>query len=144
MKKVRELSEAEISELTLGYKKGPNHAFRIRCQIVLLSHENMYCGQIANFLKKNLKTVYAAIENYNLGGYKALFNKVGQGRISHLDNLTETQVKYLKDAVDDQPQNLNKVVAKLVEKFGFHISKRMLIRYIKKNSITLGAELENG
>lgn len=144
MKKVRELSEAEILELNLGYKNGSHHPFRIRCQIVLLSNENMYTGQIAKALNKNLKTVYTAIERYNAGGYKNLFNKVGQGRISNLDNLNEKQVKYLKEAVNSQPQNLNKVVAKLVKKFGFHISKRMLIQYIKKNSTTLGAELENG
>ena len=144
MKKVRQLSEAEILELNLGYKKGPNHPFRVRCQIVLLSNENMSCGQIANALNKNLKTVYNAIESYNSNGYKNLSNKTGQGRISNLDNLTEKQVKYLKEAVDDQPQNLNKVVAKLVKEFGFHISKRMLIKYIKKNSNILGAELENG
>jgi len=137
MKKVRQLSEAEIIELNLGYKKGPNHPFRIRCQIVLLSNENRSCGQIAKELNKNLKTVYFAIERYNSGGYKNLNNKAGQGRVSNLDNLTEKQVKYLKEAVDDQPQNLNKVVAKLVEEFGFHISKRMLIKYIKKTQIYL-------
>lgn len=137
MKKVRPLSEAEILELNLGYKKGANHPFRIRCQIVLLSNENKSCGQIAKALNKNLKTVYFAIERYNSGGYKNLKNKAGQGRISNLDNLTEQQVEFLKKAVDDQPQNLNKVVAKLVEKFGFHISKRMLIKYIKKTQIYL-------
>ncbi|MFT4762019.1 MAG: transposase [Paraglaciecola sp.] len=103
MKKVRQLSEAEILELNLGYKKGSNHPFRIRCQIVLLSNENMYCGQIAKFLNKNLKTVYSAIEKYNSGGYKSLLNKAGQGRISSLDSLTEKQIKYLKNAVDNQP-----------------------------------------
>ena len=137
MKKVRQLSEAEILELNLGYKKGPNHPFRIRCQIVLLSNENRSCGQIAKALNKNLKTVYFAIERYNSGGYKNLNNKAGQGRVSNLDNLTDKQVKYLKEAVDDQPQNLNKVVAKLVKEFGFHISKRMLIKYIKKTQIHL-------
>ena len=137
MKKVRQLSEAEILELNLGYKKGPNHPFRIRCQIVLLSNENRSCGQIAKALNKNLKTVYFAIERYNSGGYKNLNNKAGQGRVSNLDNLTDKQVKYLEEAVDDQPQNLNKVVAKLVKEFGFHISKRMLIKYIKKTQIHL-------
>jgi transposase len=137
MKKVRQLSEAEILELNLGYKKGPNHPFRVRCQIVLLSNENMSCGQIANALNKNLKTVYNAIESYNSNGYKNLSNKTGQGRISNLDNLTEKQVKYLKEAVDDQPQNLNKVVAKLVKEFGFHISLLLKINYdnIKKANI---------
>ena len=144
MKKVRHLSESEILELQLGYKKGSNHPFRIRCQIVLMSHENRSCGQIAKALNKNLKTVYSTIEKYNSGGYKNLNNKIGQGRISELDNLTKKQVEYLKKAVDNQPQNLNKVVAKLIKEFGFHISKRMLIKYIKKNSNTLGAELGNG
>ena len=137
MKKVRQLSEAEILELNRGYKKGPNHPFRIRCQIVLLSNENMYSGQIAKALNKNLKTVYSAIEKYNSGGYENLKNKAGQGRISNLDSLTGKQVKYLKEAVDNQPQNLNKVVAKLVGEFGFHISKRMLVKYIKKTQIYL-------
>ncbi|MGK0365359.1 MAG: transposase [Saprospiraceae bacterium] len=104
----------------------------------------MFTGQIAKALNKNVKTVYSAIEKYNSGGYKNLSNKAGQGRISNLDNLTENQEEYLKKAVDNQPQNLNKVVAQLVKKFGFHISKIMLIKYIKKNSDTLGAGLENG
>ena len=130
MKKVRTLTEKEISTLTQGYKQGSHHAFRIRCHIVLLSYSNMSASQIAAKLDKNIKTVYATIEKYNTGGYESLSNKAGQGRVCPLNELSKAQIKYLQEAVDAHPENLNQVVPKLVKEFGFHISKRMLIAYL--------------
>lgn len=137
MKRVHLLSELEISDLTQGYKTGSHHDYRIRCQIVLLSNENLSASQISLQLKKNIKTVYETIDKYESQGMKGLSNQKGQGRISHLDNLTETQVKQLKKAVDNKPQNLNEVSAELTKKFGFPISKRMLIKYLKKTQLHL-------
>jgi len=144
MKRVHFLSEPEILDLTQGHKTGAHYDYRIRCQIILLSNENLSAKQISLHLKKNIKTAYETIDKYESQGIKGLINQTGQGRVSHLNNLTETQVQQLKKAVDNKPQNLNEVSAELAKKFGFHISKRMLINYLKKNSVTLGAELGNG
>jgi len=144
MKRVCQLSLLEAEELTKGYKTGSHHDFRIRCQIILLSGENMSVAQISKRLRKNIKTVYSTLEKYENKSIQGLANKQGQGRISNLDNLSENQIKYVRKVVDKKPQNLNEVVIQLVEKFGFHISKRMLITYLKKKSNILGAEFENG
>lgn len=137
MKRVHFLSEPEILDLTQGYKTGSHHDYRIRCQIVLLSNENLSAKQISLQLKKNIKTVYETINKYESQGIKGLPNETGQGRISHLDNLTKSQIEQLKKAVDNKPQNLNEVSAELAKKFGFHISKRMLIKYLKKTQLHL-------
>lgn len=137
MKRVHFLSEPEILDLTQGHKTSAHYDYRVRCQIVLLSNENLSAKQISLQLKKNIKTAYETIDKYESQGIKGLLNQTGQGRVSHLNNLTEIQIKQLKKAVDSKPQNLNEVSAELAKKFGFHISKRMLIKYLKKTPLHL-------
>lgn len=133
MKRVKILIEKEIQELEYHYKNARAHHFRIRCQIVLLSNEGLKVSEIANRLKKDVDTIYHWINRYNSEGFKGLKNRKGQGLTATLSGLTKDQIATLEAAVEDEPQNLNKVSEKLSEKFGLKINKRMLIRFLKKN-----------
>lgn len=144
MKRVHELTAQENQDLTDGYKNGKKHHFRIRCQIILMSNSNLSVAQIANRLKKDKDTIYTWLKKYETLGIKGLQNKTGQGVKAPLDSITKQQLEILKNAVANEPQNLNKVCGELSDKFGFKLTKWMLIRYLKKNSIILGGESENG
>ncbi len=144
MKKIRPLSEQEIQALEKGYKTGLKHHFRQRCKGILLSAEGNSVAKIAALLKHKKDTIYNWLNNYEAQGINGLYNKSGQGVKAPLDSLTTKQQKELKKTVAKSPQNLNQVGAWLSDKFGFKVTKYMLIRYLKKNSGTLGEESENG
>lgn len=144
MKRVHDLTAEENRDLADGYKNGKKHHFRIRCQGILMSNSNLSVAQIANRLKKDKDTIYTWLKNYETFGIQGLQNKSGQGVKAPLDNITKQEVEILENAVVNEPQNLNKVCIELSNKFGFKLTKWMLIRYLKKNSILLGGESENG
>lgn len=142
MVKVHPLSEKEIQELTDGYKNGNKHHFRIRCQIILFSHSNLSVAQISERLNIKKDSVYLWLKRFKENGISGLQNAKGQGVKALLDTISENQKLFLITTVKDTPQSLKEVCHTLTENFGFPVTKWMLIRYLKKNSISLGAELE--
>jgi len=135
MKRVRTLTEQEIKELTYHYKNAPKHHFRIRCKGILLSNEGNRVSEIAKRLNKDVDTIYSWINRYNSVGFSNLQNRKGQGQLATLGNLSKAQIKTLEKAVEDEPQNLNKVSEQLSKAFNLKINKRMLIRYLKKTEL---------
>lgn len=144
MRKIHSLSIQEIQALEKGYKTGAKHHFRQRCKGILLSHQGYSVAQIAEQLKHKKDTIYSWLNNYEAQGIAGLQNKPGQGVKALLDNLNAKEQKELEKAVAKSPQNLNQVGAWLSQKFGFKVTKYMLIRYLKKNSATPGEGFENG
>jgi hypothetical protein len=49
-KKILELSVEQRAELEKGYRKGKSHAFRERCQMMLLKSENRTSREVAGIL----------------------------------------------------------------------------------------------
>lgn len=133
MKRVHILSEEEIGTLDYHYKNGLSHHFRLRCQGILLSNEGLSVSEIAKRLKKDLDTIYSWINRYDSGGIFNLKNRKGQGQKAILSGLSKEQQATLEKEVENEPQNLTKVSEKLSKKFGLKITKRMLIRFLKKN-----------
>ena len=123
------------STLKYEYKNAAQHHYRIRCQIILLSHQNLSAPKIANRLEKDVDTIYNWINRYNESGLFGLQNRKGQGNKATLGNLTKKQIDILEKTVTDEPQNLNKVSEKLSKKFKLKINKRMLIRFLKKTKL---------
>lgn len=133
MRKVHDLTEEEFQDLEKGYKTGSKHHYRQRCKGILLSHEGCSVAQISKRLKKKKDTIYDWLNKYELYGIAGLQNKLGQGVKAKLDSISAKEQKELEKAVAQSPQNLNQVGAWLSEKFGFKVTKYMLIRYLKKN-----------
>lgn len=144
MRKVRTLTEQEFQELEEGYKTGAKHHFRQRCKGILLSHEGYSVAEISNLLGHGKDAIYSWLNNYDAKGIIGLQNQSGQGVKARLDSLSKEDQKELEKTVAKSPQNLNQVGAWLSQKFDFKVTKYMLIRYLKKNSIILGEESENG
>ncbi len=67
MGKIRtvELSSAERQELEQGYRSGKSHAFRQRCQLVLLKSEGRSSEQVGQLLKMNPVTVNNWLTRYH-------------------------------------------------------------------------------
>jgi len=135
MKRVHPLTDSDVESLEYQYKNAAQHHFRIRCQIILLSHQNLSAPKIANRLEKDVDTIYNWINRYNKSGLSGLHNSKGQGNKATLGNLTKKKIDILEKAVADEPQNLNKVSEKLSKRFNLKINKRMLIRFLKKTKL---------
>lgn len=133
MKRVRLLTDPEILSLEYQYKNALQHHFRIRCKIILLSHQNVSAPKIAKRFEKDVDSIYNWINRYDESGLFGLHNRKGQGNKATLGNLTKKQVGILEKEVADEPQNLNKVSERLSTKFKLKINKRMLIRFLKKS-----------
>lgn len=144
MRKVRTLTEQEIQELEKSYKTGAKHHFRQRCKGILLSHEGYSVAEISSSLGLGKDAIYSWLNKYDANGIIGLQNKPGQGVKALLDSLCDEDQKELEQTVAKSPQNLNQVGAWLSQRFDFKVTKYMLIRYLKKNSVTHGEGLENG
>jgi transposase len=70
------LDEHQRKELEVGYRKGKTHAFRIRCQMVLLKSEGQKSQEIADFLGYCQQVVNLWLNRYKLEGIGGLKIKV--------------------------------------------------------------------
>jgi len=144
MRKVRPLTDEEFQELEKSYKTGAKHHFRQRCKGTLLSHEGYSVAEISSLLNVGKDAIYSWLNNYDAKGIIGLQNKSGQGVKAPLDSLSDEDQKELEQTVAKSPQNLNQVGAWLSQRFDFKVTKYMLIRYLKKNSVIPGDGFENG
>jgi transposase len=135
MKRIHPLTDEEFKDLDRNYKNGEKHHFRIRCRAILLSNEGQSVPKIAKLLGKQADTIYSWLGRYESFGVGGLENVKGQGVKAKLDSLGPAQVATLEKTVGDEPQNLNKAGALLSLEFGFSVTKRMLIRFLKKTKI---------
>ena len=142
MKRIRTLTEEEISALEYGYKYGKKHYFRIKCKSLLMSNDGNPVSEIAEFARKTTRSIRNWINDYEYKGLNTLTITPGRGMKAVLDSLSDEQIQLIKDEIKDDPQNITSVGAKLSKKLGFKVTKWMLKRFVKKNSITLGEESE--
>lgn len=143
MRKITHLSQEEKQTLEEGYRNNSKAHFRNRCHSILMSYEGYKVKEIARIYKVRIRTIYTWFDNWEAHGISGLIMAKGRGVKAKLDQLCEQQVHTLKEAVGNNPQNLHTVGEDLTEKFGFTVTKNMLKRFLKKNSITLGDALEN-
>jgi Winged helix-turn helix len=79
-----ELTDDQRKELENGYRNGKSHAFRIRCQMVLLKSEGRKSQDIADFLGFCQQAVNNWLNRYKQEGIAGLRVKEGRGRRSIL------------------------------------------------------------
>ncbi len=78
-----ELSDTPRKELEKGYRIGKSHAFRIRCQMVLLKSEGRKSKEIASFLGYCQQAVNNWLKRYKAEGITGLVVKEGRGLACH-------------------------------------------------------------
>lgn len=124
-----ELSDDQRKELENGYRNGKTHAFRLRCQMVLLKSEGRKSQDIADFLGFCQQAVNNWLKRYQTSGINGLLVKKGRGRPSILSPTEDFQA--VRQAVIKHRQRISIAKVELEETLGKEFSARTLNRYLK-------------
>jgi transposase len=127
--KTVELSRAQRTALEKGYRAGSSHAFRLRCQMILLKSEQRTAVEIADLLGCCEVVVNNWLKRYEAEGIDGLRTKPGRGRKPVLDS--EKDLPSVKAAVAANRQRISVARAALEAELGKRFSTRTLERYIK-------------
>jgi transposase len=131
-KRYIKLTKEEEIKLETGRKTGKKATFRERCHYILLSAQGKSVLEIADIFKVTRQTITRWFDRYDEAKIEGLHTAKGQGRepIIRLDN--EAEISTIEDLVEESPQNLKPVLAKIEEQLGKKMSKRTLQRLLEK------------
>ncbi len=124
-----ELDDNQRKTLEKGYRNGKSHAFRTRCQMVLLKSEGRKSQEIADFLGFCQQAVNLWLKRYKLEGITGLLIRTGRGRPVILSRTEDLET--VKKAVQKHRQRISIARAELEETLGKKFSDRTLSRYLK-------------
>lgn len=139
MGKIRtiELSSVEREELENGYRSGNRHAFRQRCQLVLLKSAGRTSEQVGHLLQMNPVTVNNWLTRYQAAGITGLETKPGRGRKPVFEQARD--LEQVRQAVVEERQRLSQAKLLLVQQLGKDFSLKTLKRFLKKLSAATNA-----
>lgn len=124
-----ELNDHQRKELVKGYRNGKSHAFRIRCQMVLLKSEGHKSQEIADFLGFCQQAVNLWLNRYKLEGMTGLLVRAGRGRPGILSAAEDSEA--VKEAVKRHRQRISIAKAELESSLGKEFSAKTLSRFLK-------------
>lgn len=79
------LSTEDRNSLENGYREGQTHAFRQRCQVILLKSEGRTSKSVGSIVKMSNMSVDAWVRRFKSEGIAGLKTKPGRGRKPLLD-----------------------------------------------------------
>lgn len=132
-----ELTDNQRKELENGYRNGKSHAFRIRCQMVLLKSEGRKSQEIANFLGLCQQAVNFWLHRYKREDINGLLVKKGRGRPSILS--PKEDLESIKQAVKRHRQRISVAKAELESSLGKEFSQKTLERFLKNLTADINA-----
>src|SRR5918911_2983482 len=103
--KTVELTKAQRAALEKGHRAGSSHAFRTRCQMILLKSERRTAAEIAGLLGCCEVVVNNWLKRYESEGIEGLKTKPGRGRKPILD--VESDLPSVKAAVAANRQRVS-------------------------------------
>jgi transposase len=125
-----ELSEAQRSELEEGYREGKSHAYRQRCQMMVLKSEARSSVEVAEILDCCEVVVNRWMKRYQAEGISGLQTKPGRGRKAILGSVSDTEK--IRAVVQENRQRLSVVKAESEEALAKQFSQKTLERHLKK------------
>ena len=139
MGKIRkiELSTEQLAELEAGIRTGKSHAYRQRCQLVMLKSEGRSSKEVAAIIKMNAITINNWLNRYELEGLAGLKTKPGRGRQLVLE--PERDMGPVRWAVTQERQRLGQAKVLLEQQLGKEFSLKTLKRFLKKLSAATNA-----
>jgi transposase len=139
MGKIRkiELSTEQLAELAAGIRTGKSHAYRQRCQLVMLKSEGRSSKEVAAIIKMNAITINNWLNRYELKGLAGLKTKPGRGRKLVLE--PERDMGPVRWAVTQERQRLGQAKVLLEQQLGKEFSLKTLKRFLKKLSAATNA-----
>lgn len=134
MGKIREiwLTDEQCQALDSGLRSGKSHAFRQRCQLVLLKSEGRSSKEVAAVVKMNPVTVNSWLDRYEAEGIAGLKTKPGRGRKPVPE--PERDMEQVRQAVVQERQRLSQAKLLLEQQMGKEFSLKTLKRFLKKLS----------
>ena len=138
--KVVQLSDSQRKALEDGYRNGKSHAFRERCQMILLKSEKRTSSEIARFLNCHKITVHEWVKRFEAEGIEGLNMRPGRGRRSILNAATDLDA--VRAAVIRSRQRISLAKAELEAELQKPFSTTTLKRFLKK-TVAASNELEN-
>lgn len=135
-----ELNDHQRKELEKAYRNGKSHAFRLRCQMVLLKSEGRKSQEIADFLGFCQQAVNLWLNRYKLEGINGLLVRAGRGRPGILS--AEEDSETVKEAVKRHRQRISIAKAELEASLGKEFSSKTLSRFLK--NLTAGINESDG
>ena len=124
-----ELSDEQRAALEKGYRDDPRHAFRLRCQIVLLKSKGRKSKEIAEVLDCCEVAVNNWLKRYKAVGIEGLQTKAGRGRRPILDQQQDAQK--VRAVVSKHRQRISLAKAELEQSLAKDFSQRTLVRFLK-------------
>jgi transposase len=135
-----EINDRQRRELEKGYRHGKSHAFRTRCQMVLLKSDGRKSQEIADFLGFCQQAVNLWLNRYKLEGITGLLVRAGRGRPAILS--AEEDSAAVKEAVKRHRQRISIAKAELESSLGKEFSGKTLERFLK--NLTAGINESDG
>lgn len=139
--KIIELTNVQRRELVNGYRNGTSHAFRQRCQMVLLKSEKRSSVSITQILGGCEMSVNNWLRRYEAEGIAGLKTRAGRGRRAILQ--PDSDLAQVTEAVKKSRQRLSLAKAELEQSLEKTFSTTTLKRFLKK-TLAASNELENG
>ena len=133
--KVIKLTAEQRAELKKGYRTGKSHAFRLRCQMVLLKSEKRISVEVAEILGCCEMVVNNWLVRYEKEGIKGLATRAGRGRPPILSQQNPQHLQKVEAEIKKHPNSVKTVVAILEEDLDLMMHPETLKRFLKKTSI---------
>lgn len=138
--KTIELPPDQRAQLETGYRTGESHAFRMRCQIILLKSETRSSLEVGRIVGCCEMTVHNWLTRYQQEGIAGLQTKPGRGRKAILN--AETDLEQVREAVRGNRQRIRLAKADLEETLGKSFCDKTLVRFLKTTLLAI-SESEN-
>ena len=90
------INKQERARLENGLRSGKSHAFRMRCQAILLKSEGRKSKDVASIVGMCHVSVNSWLKRYRDAAIEGLFTKPGRGRKPLIDKQTDTLSKLCK------------------------------------------------
>ena len=133
--KTVELTGAQRAALEKGYRTGSSHAFRTRCQMVLLKSEKRSSLEVADVLGCCEIVVNNWLRRYEAEGIEGLKTRQGRGRKPKLSTQNPLHLQTVKAEIAKHPQSVKTVIAKLEEELDLAMHPDTFKRFLKKLAI---------
>jgi transposase len=91
--KILTLTESDRVDLTLGFRTGESHCFRMRCRAVLLKSEGLSSACVGAQTEMTGQSVNGWVKRFESEGIKGLYTRPGQGRNPIMDCSDEEAVR---------------------------------------------------
>lgn len=131
-KKTVQLSDGQRQELEKGYRSGKSHAFRQRCQMILLKSEHRSSLEVADILGCCEVVVNNWQKRFEAEGIPGLATRPGRGRPPILSQQNPEHLRQVREEIKHHPNSVKTVLARLEEDLDLVMHPETLKRFLKK------------